>query len=371
MTQTFVRALPALLAALVLAANTANGQVIEEVLVTAEKRAGTVQETSIAITAYGSEELDLRGIEELEDLQFSAPNLVISHNSQSPVTYAYIRGIGSDQLVAGFDPGVAYHVDGIYVGQPSAMPGDMWDLERVEVLRGPQGTLYGRNTTGGSINVITREPGAEPDANIDVTNGNYGRQRVRAAFGGGFADGVSGRLSFISDNDNGYQQNSAGDDGDQTDYTSVRGKLKFDLGESADIVLTAQLFDSEGRQSQKRREPFGPVDFGGGFVINVYEGATPNPSDPRKVAKNHPENLDLENRYFSGKLTWDLGFAELAATTGLHRQRVVPGHGHRHVRQRRAIPGMAHGNGPVHPGSAACLHRRRALGVDSGRLLLR
>ena len=88
------------------------------------------------------------------------------------------------------------------------------------------------------------------------------------------------------------------------------------FGESADLVLTAQLFDSEGRQSQKRREPFGPVDFGGGFVINVYEGATPNPTDPRKVAKNHPENLDLENRYFSGKLSWDLGFAELVATTG-------------------------------------------------------
>ena len=209
MTPNLVRTMPALLMAAMVAANTANGQAIEEVLVTAEKRAGTVQETSIAITAYGSDELDLRGIEELEDLQFSAPNLVISHNSQSPVTYAYIRGIGSDQLVAGFDPGVAYHVDGIYVGQPSAMPGDMWDLERVEVLRGPQGTLYGRNTTGGSINVITREPSAEPDANLDVTIGNYGRQRVRAAFGGELADGVSGRLSFISDNDNGYQQNPA------------------------------------------------------------------------------------------------------------------------------------------------------------------
>lgn len=316
MTASIVRALPLLFAAAVVAVNTANGQVIEEVLVTAEKRAGTVQETSIAISAYGSEELDLRGIEELEDLQFSAPNLVISHNSQSPVTYAYIRGIGSDQLVAGFDPGVAYHVDGIYVGQPSAMPGDMWDLERVEVLRGPQGTLYGRNTTGGAINVITREPGAEPDANVDVTFGNYGRQRIRAAAGGGFADGVSGRVSFISDNDNGYQQNSAGDNGDQTDYTSVRGKLKFDLGESADIVLTAQWFDSEGRQSQKRREPFGPVDFGGGFVINVYDGATPNPTNPRKVAKDHPEMLDLENRYFSAKLTWDVGFGQLVATTG-------------------------------------------------------
>ena len=181
MTSYAARAMPALFLAAVGVTNFALAQVIEEVVVTAEKRAATVQETSIAITAYGSEELDLRGIEDLEDLQFSAPNLVISHNSQSPVTYAYIRGIGSDQLVAGFDPGVAYHVDGIYVGQPSAMPGDMWDLERVEVLRGPQGTLYGRNTTGGSINVITRDPEAEPDGHVDFTLGNYGRHRIRAA----------------------------------------------------------------------------------------------------------------------------------------------------------------------------------------------
>lgn len=118
MSTSIFRMLPGLLVAAVATANAATTQGIEEVLVTAEKRTGTVQETSIAITAYGSEELDLRGIEELEDLQFSAPNLVISHNSQSPVTYAYIRGIGSDQLVAGFDPGVAYHVDGIMSVSP-------------------------------------------------------------------------------------------------------------------------------------------------------------------------------------------------------------------------------------------------------------
>ena len=139
-------------------ARAAEDRVIEEILVTAEKREASLQETPIAITAFDQTGLDRRGIQQIEDLQFATPNLFISHNSQSPVTYAYIRGIGSDQLVAGFDPGVAYHVDGIYVGQPSAMPVDLWDMERVEVLRGPQGTLYGRNTTGGAINVLTAQP---------------------------------------------------------------------------------------------------------------------------------------------------------------------------------------------------------------------
>lgn len=289
---------------------------IEEVLVTAEKRTASVQETSLAVTAYGAEELEMRGIGNIEDLQFSVPNLLISHNAQSPVTYAYIRGVGSDQLVAGFDPGVAYHFDGLYVGQPSSMPGDLWDLDRIEVLRGPQGTLYGRNTTGGSLNVITREPSSEADFKADVTFGNYARQRYRAAGGGGLTDGVSGRFAVIAEEDDGFQGNSAGRDGDQTDYVSVRGKLRFELGDTSDLLLTVQRFENEGRQSQKKREAFGPVQLAPGFVVNIYDGATPNPADPRKVAKNHPEELDLTNTLVSAKLTWDLGFADLVSITG-------------------------------------------------------
>ena len=292
------------------------GAVIEEVLVTAEKRTASLQETALAVTAYDGEELDLRGIDGLEDLQLSAPNLVISHNAQSPVTYAYIRGVGSDQLVAGFDPGVAYHFDGLYIGQPSSMPGDLWDMDRVEVLRGPQGTLYGRNTTGGSINVITRTPSAEPDLRADLTYGNYDRFRMRLAGGGALADGVSGRLSAIFDRNDGYQRNSVGDNGDQTDFASVRGKLRFDLGENAELLLTAQHFANQGRQSQKKREPFGPVELAPGFVVNIYEGALPNPEDPRKVAKNHPEELDLNNDLLSARITWDLGPAQLVSITG-------------------------------------------------------
>ncbi|MEQ8693648.1 MAG: TonB-dependent receptor [Pseudomonadales bacterium] len=281
--------------------------VIEEVVVTAEKRQSTVQDTPIAITAYDTEMLDLRGIDELEDLQFSAPNLVISPNSQSPVTYAYIRGIGSDQLVAGFDPGVAYHVDGLYVGQPSAMPGDMWDMTRVEVLRGPQGTLYGRNTTGGSINLITAEPTADFTAFGDITLGNYDRRRVRGVINGG-NETVAGRLSFIADKDDGYQDNLIGGNGDETDHHSIRGKLKIALSDNAEVLLTAQRFENNGRNSQKKREGFAGLP--------VYAGAIPNPSDPRKIAKDRRERLDLENTLLSGRLTVDFENFSLVAITG-------------------------------------------------------
>ena len=290
-------------------------RVIEEVLVTAERREASAQETAIAISALSGDELELRGIVTVEDLQFAVPNLVISHNSQSPVTYAYIRGIGSDQLVAGFDPGVAYHVDGLYIGQPSSMPGDMWDMERVEVLRGPQGTLYGRNTTGGAINVITRDPSEELEAIADVTIGDYDRRRFRGVVGGG-GEGVAVRLAFVSDVDDGYQDNLVGRNGDVTDHQALRGKVAIDVGDRGTIVLTGQRFENNGRQSQRRREPFGPVELAPGFVLNVYEGAIPNPRDPRKVAKDYPEKLDLTNDLLSARITWDFDNFTLVSITG-------------------------------------------------------
>jgi iron complex outermembrane recepter protein len=293
----------------------AESRVIEEILVTAERREASAQETAIAITAFSGEDLDMRGITGIEDLQFAVPNLVISHNSQSPVTYAYIRGIGSDQLVAGFDPGVAYHVDGLYIGQPSAMPGDLWDMERVEVLRGPQGTLYGRNTTGGAINVITRDPDETFEAIADVTAGNYDRRRVRGAVGGG-ANGVAGRLAYVREFDEGYQKNLLGRNGDVTDHWALRGKLGFELTDQGKLVLTGQRFQNRGRQSQKRREPFAPVELAPGFILDVYDGAIPNPSDPRRVAKDYPERLDLTNDLFSARFTWDFGPVTLVSITG-------------------------------------------------------
>ena len=289
--------------------------VIDEVVVTAERRLSTVQDTPIALTAYSSDEIQLRGIGNIEDLQFSSPNLVISHNSQSPVTYAYIRGIGSDQLVAGNDPGTAYNVDGIYVGQPSSMPGDLWDLQRIEVLRGPQGTLYGRNTTGGSINIITNEPTSDYEAFGDITVGNYGRKQVRGVVNGG-SETASARISFITDKNDGFQENLVGKNGDQIDHESIRGKLKFNFNDSGEILLTAQRFSNNGRQSQKKREPFGPVELAPGFVINVYEGADQNNPDPRIASKDYPEMMDLENQLISSRIRYDMEDFSLISITG-------------------------------------------------------
>jgi iron complex outermembrane receptor protein len=308
------------------ASGDSKGDTIEQITITAEKRETIAQETAVSVTAYDAEQLELRGVHDIQDLQFNVPNLIISPNSQSPVTYAYIRGIGSDQLVAGFDPGVAYHLDGVYVGQPSSMPGDLWDMERVEVLRGPQGTLYGRNTTGGSINVITADPTQEFEAFGDVTAGNYNDWRERGVVSGALTDDISARLSFVNEGNDGYQNNKVGPNGDVTNYTSVRAKVKFDFSDTANLVLTAQTFENNGNQSQRRREPFAPAVFVfpppvGTVTVDIFAGAVPNPSNVREVAKDYPERLNLDNDFLSARLTWDIdtgifGPATLVATTG-------------------------------------------------------
>ena len=185
------------------------------------------------------------------------------------------------------------------------MPGDMWDMQRVEVLRGPQGTLYGRNTTGGSINVITADPTQDFEMFGDVTAGDYDDVRERLVVNGALADDISARLAVVNESNDGYQDNKIGHDGDVIDYTSVRGKLRFELSENANLVLTAQNFQNNGNQSQRRREPFAPAVFPlpppiGPVTVDIFTGAIPNPKNVREVAKDYREYLNLDNDFLVG-----------------------------------------------------------------------
>ena len=146
---------------------------LEEIIVTAQKRSTSVQETPIAITAFTGEILANGVVTDAADLNGRVPNLHIA-KAGSNVEIA-IRGINSTNNVEAGDPAVAFHVDGIYLGRPIAAGAIFYDLERVEVLNGPQGTLYGRNATAGSINVITNKPEEEFSASLELNAGNYDR----------------------------------------------------------------------------------------------------------------------------------------------------------------------------------------------------
>ena len=155
---------------------------IEEIVVTATKRAENVQEVPIAVTAFGAEQLDRSGFDSVRDLQRMSTSFNMNtSDTESQGATMRIRGIGTTGNNIGLESAVGVFLDGVYLSRPGIALGDLMDLERVEVLRGPQGTLFGRNTTAGAINIITRAPrldGSEGFANIE--GGNFDARRVQA-----------------------------------------------------------------------------------------------------------------------------------------------------------------------------------------------
>src|SRR5688572_11018296 len=188
---------------------------LDTVTVTARKREETLQEVPVAVTAFTADALDRLNVEDLSDLDGQVPNLTIyaARGSSSTIT-AYIRGVGQSDPLWGVDPGVGLYLDDVYIARPQGALLDVFDVGRVEVLRGPQGSLYGKNTIGGAIKYISAPLPKEADGFASVTVGNYNQLDAKAAFGGpiGGADsGLRGRIAVASMNRDGFGRNTITD----------------------------------------------------------------------------------------------------------------------------------------------------------------
>ncbi|MFT5888941.1 MAG: iron complex outermembrane receptor protein [Zhongshania sp.] len=150
---------------------------MEEVLVTAQKREQNLQEVLVSITTFNAAELETKGITTITELEKSVPNTQFraSRATNSTLT-AYIRGVGQQDPLRGFEPGIGVYVDDVYYARPQAAIMNVFDVERIEVLRGPQGTLYGKNTVGGAIKYITRKMSGDLEGEITAATGAYGQQ---------------------------------------------------------------------------------------------------------------------------------------------------------------------------------------------------
>lgn len=209
------------------------------IVVTAQKKEEVLQSAPLAVSAFDTEALELKQIEGPQQLQFSVPSLVFAQ--LTGYTQLSLRGIGSDLTVTAGEPTVASFQDGVYVGQLFTQAVPSFDLERIEVLRGPQGTLYGRNSTGGAINYITRLPDYEFGSNFAVTGGNYGRLAVEGGVTGAIVeDKLAGRLTLKHDRRDGYRHNLYDNrDYDANDLFSAQGALLFDVTPDLRFVLRA------------------------------------------------------------------------------------------------------------------------------------
>jgi iron complex outermembrane receptor protein len=227
---------------------------IQEVVVTAARREGTLQSLPQSVAVLNGEVQRERGQQRLEDLQTAVPNVNFTNTSNS--SQLYVRGIGNTFINAGGDPGVAFYQDGAYVSDQRTMNTSMFDVERTEILRGPQGALYGRNAVGGAINIISARPTATPHGQIDGVVGDYGRLESEGFLSGPLAEGplalVDGRLSYQVRRFDGYTKNlladrpGAPDRFDDLKSYALRGQLATRLpGDGRLTLLTSWYHEDE------------------------------------------------------------------------------------------------------------------------------
>jgi len=221
---------------------------LEEVVVTAQKRAKSIQEVPISITAFSGDFLEKSGIKDMADVAAITPNFNIASTAEPASNRIQIRGIGAAGNNA-IEPSVGVFIDGVYYPRPGAVLGMLMDVNSFEVLRGPQGTLFGRNTVAGALNVTTRNPSEESEGKIELGYGDYGLYELGASFNGSITDSVNGRLAIKSSSRDGYGYNTLQEEeyGEKEELL-VRGKLSFDINEQFSVLVTADYgeIDSGG-----------------------------------------------------------------------------------------------------------------------------
>jgi iron complex outermembrane recepter protein len=229
--------------------NTArSGTIIEEVLVSATKRESSLQDTGIAISVIGAEEMKFRDINNLEDFQNSVPSMRVGTVSSIPLIT--IRGVGLNVFIGAGSPGVATHYDGVYLARAASTVMSTVDLSRIEVLRGPQGTLYGRNATGGSVNFMAKKPGDVFTAGVTAGAGDYGRVISEAFIDTPLTDRFKTRAYWRKDEFDGYGINeTTGDKIGGNTAESYRLSFDYQLSDSLDIFAGYTRRDDEGANS--------------------------------------------------------------------------------------------------------------------------
>lgn len=212
---------------------------LETITVTARRREESLQSVPVSVVAVTGEELKEHRILDIEAFEANTPGFSFDYLAGTKARPT-IRGVGSDEPGAGGDPSSVVFLDGVYQGRQGMMAVDMFDIAQVDLLRGPQGTLWGRNVVGGALNIITAKPSSDFDAMLQATAGNYGTFETQGHVNGAVSDGVNGRLAYSYRTNDGYVKNLfTGNDVYDTDRSSVRGHLQFTLGDRGDLLLTA------------------------------------------------------------------------------------------------------------------------------------
>lgn len=262
-------AVGALLSASVYAQQQPPGSAAElvEVTVTAQRRAERLQDTPVAISAFDERALRVRQIERMDDLARATPNVTIEPTpSATNGAKVFIRGIGTDESLFTADPAVAIYVDDVYVPRIQGSLFALYDIERVEVLRGPQGTLYGRNATNGAVRYITRKPTGEANFTAQAKLGNFSRTDFRVSGGGAITDTLSWNAGVMYLNHDGTLKNlTTGSEVNDNKFRAARLQLNQKIGEDSNLLFAADYLAD-------RSTPYFPVGIGRDFPETNLDG---------------------------------------------------------------------------------------------------
>ena len=222
----------------------AQDSALEEVVVTATKRSVALQDLAGSANVLAGDRVGPGGIQEVRDMQVDIPNL--SLGDQFGFARVFMRGIGMTSIDIGGEGAVSFLQDGAIIPRPAAQLMGMFDLAQVEVLRGPQGTLYGRGATGGAINMVTSKPGKELGGYLSATAGNFGLTQFKGAIDIPMGDALSARIAASLDNRDGYGNNIAtGSDVNDRDAKAYRATFVYDAGGPLTATLSAQYYEEE------------------------------------------------------------------------------------------------------------------------------
>ena len=279
---------------------------LEEVIVTTEKRTESVQDVSQAVTAITSSEIETKNINSMVDLSAIVPGVTVAKN-EGYKTVISIRGIGNEtnqNAIAA--PSVAFHLDGVFIASPFSLLTDFVDIDRIEVIRGPQGTLFGQNSTAGAINVVTSAPSLDEESSVlKMSIGNYNMKKLTTSFNVPISDSVATSFSFSGHKRDGYAFNTTlQQELDDANDFSMRNDWYFQLSDTSSLRLFGQYYDMDRN----------------GSAMKGIDDLTP---DPRELDQDAPSMQVLTSSIYAAIFEQDLGFANLKVLASSQRDDIT------------------------------------------------
>ena len=291
------------------------GRQIDTIVVTAQKREQSLQDVPIVVTTISEQLLQDTGVKDIKDLTLLTPGLIVTSTTSETVTTARIRGIGTVGDNPGLESSVGVVIDGVYRPRNGVSFGDLGELERIEVLKGPQGTLFGKNTSAGVINVVTKRPSFDFGSQVELTAGDYGEFGGSASITGPImGDTVAGRLYVAARERDGYLDVETGpgprtkdEDFDRSFYT-VRGQLLIEPSSSFDMRLVADYTDRDENCCLGTHVVLSPNPAVLQVLNTIQPGSFANPADPfaRRAYANRSTEQQIEDMGVSLEMNWDL-----------------------------------------------------------------